>query len=216
METLKYIKNKYGLDYDGEMPIKLPFDRLNGLTVLWRKLGFKIGAEIGVRNGYYSKWICIKNKNVKLFLIDPYKAYPEYVERHDKDGQIKLDKSYEKAKSRLEKFNCEFIKKMSMDAVNDFLDNSLDFVFIDGNHTFEYVVNDIAEWSKKVKPGGIVSGHDYYRSTDMDSKKLWGGVSTDEQILKLCQVKDAVDGWTHANNIKPWFITSCNSWFYVK
>ena len=216
METLEYIKNKYGLDYNSEMPIKLPFDRLRGLTKLWRELGFKVGAEIGIDRGYYSKWICIKNKGCKLFLIDPYKAYPEYTEKHDETGQIQLNKIYEKAKNRLARFNCVFIEKTSMEAVKDFLDNSLDFVFIDANHSFEYVVEDIAQWSKKVRPGGIVAGHDYWRSIDLKPKKLWGGVSTYEQKLKLCQVPDAVDGWTNANKIKPWFLTTCNSWFYVK
>ena len=49
-----------------------------------------------------------------------------------------------------------------MDAVKDFADKSLDFVFIDGHHGYDYIKEDIREWSKKVRKGGIVSGHDYY------------------------------------------------------
>ena len=48
-----------------------------------------------------------------------------------------------------------------MDAVKDFADRSLDFVYIDANHEPQFVEEDIREWSKKVKVGGIVSGHDY-------------------------------------------------------
>ena len=50
-----------------------------------------------------------------------------------------------------------------MDAVKTFEDNSLDFVYIDGNHDFLNVAQDIHYWFKKVRPGGILSGHDYVR-----------------------------------------------------
>ena len=49
-----------------------------------------------------------------------------------------------------------------MDAVKMFKDRSLDFVFIDANHAFDYVMQDLIEWTKKVRIGGIVSGDDYY------------------------------------------------------
>ena len=103
-----------------------------------------------------------------------------------------------------------------MQALEDFLDNSLDFVFIDANHTFEYVVNDIAEWSKKVRPGGIISGHDFLNSIDLKEKDVWGGAKTYIERLKLCQVKDAVLNWTKTNRINPWFITINKTWFWVK
>ena len=48
-----------------------------------------------------------------------------------------------------------------MEALKDFKDNSLDFVYIDGHHGFKWVAEDIYWWSKKVKKGGIISGHDY-------------------------------------------------------
>jgi len=48
-----------------------------------------------------------------------------------------------------------------MEAVEDFKDESLDFVYIDGHHGFRYVAEDLCEWTQKVKKGGIVSGHDY-------------------------------------------------------
>lgn len=197
METLKYIKDKFQIvDFNQELPIKLPMDKPRGLPNLFRELGYKVGAEIGVNKGHFSKWICYKMRRnkPKLFLIDPYKSYKEYSEYLD---QNEMDSIYEEAKTRLAKFNVEFVKKMSMEAVKDFNDNSLDFVFIDGNHDFQYVVNDIAEWSRKVKPGGIVSGHDYSRY--------------------MFQVREAVDGWTTSRHIKPWFLTEHHAcWFYVK
>ena len=51
-----------------------------------------------------------------------------------------------------------------MDAVADVRNDSLDFVFIDADHKYTSVCEDIREWSKKVRRGGIVSGHDYYKT----------------------------------------------------
>ena len=63
------------------------------------------------------------------------------------------------------------LKMSSMDAVVKFKDNSVDFVFIDADHSYEAVKQDILAWYPKVKPGGILAGHDYY----LDNP-TWGGV----------------------------------------
>jgi hypothetical protein len=131
---------------------------------------------------------------------------------------------YDEAKARLAPYNCEFIKAFSMDAVKNFKDNSLDFVFIDGNHTFEYAINDIAEWGKKVRPGGIISGHDFWNSADgfgylrLPLEEFIKHLTPADQ-RKVCQGKDAVLAWTKTNNINPWFLTGkddMSSWFWVK
>lgn len=214
--TLDYIHKKYKFRYHQPMPIVLPFDRFGGMLGLFNELGLKVGAEIGVSKGRYSKWMLHCIKGLKLYLIDPWTAYSEYVEAHDEKGQVMLDNFFEETKVRLVGKNVEFIRKTSMEAVKDFEDESLDFVFIDGNHSFEYVIDDIAAWSKKVKKGGIVSGHDYWNSFNKDG---WVEDPTPEERMKLCQVKGAVDAWTEANRIPVWFITSGEkrtSWLWVK
>ena len=60
-----------------------------------------------------------------------------------------------------------------MEAVEGFVDESLDFVYIDGNHEFRYIAEDIYEWTKKVKKGGIVSGHDYFFTKSGTNKAHW-------------------------------------------
>ena len=184
MDSLTYIVEKFELDAKQASPITLPMSKYTGLPNLFTELGFRVGAEIGVNKGRFSKWICHQMRRVKpkLFLIDPYKSYKEYSEYLD---QNEMDAIYAAAQVRLAKYNCEFVKKMSMEAVKNFNDNSLDFVYIDGNHDYQYVVNDIAEWSKKVKPGGIVSGHDY-------SKYMF-------------QVVHAVNGWWHRGTLNRYF-----------
>lgn len=195
MDSLKYIIDKFQIDLNQKSPIHLPIDKYTGLPNLFKDLGFKIGAEIGVARGKYSKWLChqMRRSKPKLFLVDPYLAYQDFGIYADQAGQ---DMRYKEAQARVAKYNCEFIKKPSMEAVKDFNDNSLDFVYIDANHTFEFVVNDIAEWSKKVRVGGIVSGHDYSQH--------------------MFEVKGALDAWTSVRKIKPWFLTNHRNWFYVK
>jgi hypothetical protein len=53
------------------------------------------------------------------------------------------------------------VRKSSEDAVKDYKDESLDFVFIDAGHEYEDVIKDINYWLPKVKKGGILAGHDY-------------------------------------------------------
>jgi len=210
MDTLTYIKKKYGLRYLVPMPIKLPIERNEGFPELFTELGFKIGAEIGTAHGRYAWWLLTKTAGLKLFCVDAWAIYDRFpTQLHDAVGQKIYDDMFEQAKARLVGKNVEFVKKYSMDAVKDFEDGSLDFVYIDANHAFEFAINDIAEWERKVRVGGIVAGHDYWNSS--------------RRKMKYCQVKDAIEAWTKTNRIKPWFITrevngenQGASWFYVK
>jgi hypothetical protein len=79
-------------------------------------------------------------------------------------------------------------------------------VYIDGNHSYEAAVEDIALWSKKVRKGGIVSGHDY---KDWSKTSRWYSMN----------VVNAVDGWVKSYRIHPLFAFVNNaspSWMYVK
>lgn len=129
------------------------------LAKYFNELGFKKGAEIGVADGRYSECLCREIPNLKLFCIDPWDTYGGNRRGGGKSMQYG---NYELAHGRLDRYGVTFVRKVSMDAVKDFPDNSLDFVFIDGNHDFDYVIQDLIEWSKKVRIGGIVAGHDYF------------------------------------------------------
>ena len=78
-----------------------------------------------------------------------------------------------------------------MEALADFPDKSIDAVYLDGDHCFESVTADIAGWIKKVRKGGIISGHDF-------AKHRKKGVRI--------HVVQAVRGYTDAYRIDPWFI----------
>lgn len=125
----------------------------------FRQQGYTTGAEIGVFDGYFSEHLCKRIPGLKLSSIDAWAVYPGY---RDHKFKVSMRNAEQKARDRLSRYNCEIIKKFSMDAVKDFEDESLDFVYIDGNHEYRYVKEDIEEWTKKVRKGGIVAGDDYY------------------------------------------------------
>jgi hypothetical protein len=224
MNTLDYILDKFNIVYpeveycaDGEgevihtkMPIEIPNFGRDQLAVLFAELGFTMGAEIGVEQGVYSEILCRANPKLKLYSIDAWKAYRGY---RDHTRQEKLDMFYKITQARLSGFNYELIRKFSMDAVKDFKDNSLDFVYIDGNHDFLNVTNDIYHWSKKVRPGGIISGHDFVKRRDE---------------MAHVHVRMVLNGYTDAYKIRPWFVLGreavvegeirdgSRSWMWVK
>jgi predicted O-methyltransferase YrrM len=138
----------------------------------FNQLGLRVGAEIGVSGGINAENLCKEIPGLKLYCIDSW------------EGE-RGERGYQKARIRLQKYDAIFIRKASMEAVNDFKDGSLDFVFIDANHNFDFVIEDITEWSKKVRTNGVVSGHDYYHSAS-------GRIG----------VIEAVDAYVNAYNIK--------------
>ena len=120
---------------------------------------FKVGAEIGVAHGHYSEALMNANPTMTLYGVDPYAVYKGY-----KDYALKRTMAALKADAhvRLDRFpSYEFVEKFSLDAAKAFADGSLDFAYIDANHTEPYVTQDIEAWTPKVKTGGIIAGHDY-------------------------------------------------------
>jgi len=118
--------------------------------------------EIGTYEGYNARSI-LKELNIfKFYIVDPYKEYEDYLDLEPHQNQKRLNKVFNYAKKLLEKYKyiIQWVKKLSDDAIDMFEDNSIDFIYIDGNHKYEYVKRDIENYWKKVKQGGILAGHD--------------------------------------------------------
>lgn len=212
-ETLDWIKNKFEVDITQPL-VEIPNTDREVLANMFRILKFTKGVEIGVERGLYSEVLCKNNPDLHLFSVDAWTAYKEY---RDHVTQDKLDDIYEEAKERLKPYHAELVKGFSMDVVKSFPDNYFDFVYIDGNHEYQHVVDDIVQWTKKVRAGGIVAGHDYIRRKATHKKQEY-----------LMHVIPAVHGYVDAYQIKPLFILgrkakvegelrdSPRSWFFVK
>jgi len=115
-----------------------------------------VGVEIGVFHGKNSYSI-LKNLHMKkLYLVDPYQIYDERDNVYDRNK-----KDFKQAHQLLKPFqNKRFIIKTSEDAVNE-IPNNLDFVYIDGNHDYKHVKQDIEKYYPKIKSKGIIGGHDF-------------------------------------------------------
>lgn len=205
MDTQKYIIEKYKIDLAQKSPFHIKCCRVADLPGLFKELGFKRGAEIGVLKGEYSEKLCQSNPDLKIYSIDAWEFYPL---KNNFRRDYMYPPIYEEAKNRLAKYpNNEVIRKWSQDAVNDFEDESFDFVFIDADHEFQHVTNDIAEWQKKVRKGGIICGHDYGRSRNRKET--------------FCHVKDVVNAWAYSHDIHPWYVLESpnkfeTGWLWVK
>jgi len=131
---------------------------------LIKKIDAKVGVEIGVLAGEHAEELLKPELGLeKLYLIDPYQPYIEK-NRPEEEGEHTFDSELPgKVKEKLKRFGKKaiYIYKPSLEAVKDFKDGSLDFVYIDGNHDYQEVRRDIRAWHPKVRIGGIIGGHDY-------------------------------------------------------
>ncbi|NMC63232.1 MAG: class I SAM-dependent methyltransferase [SAR324 cluster bacterium] len=132
------------------------FNVLRGLIEGFQILHIGAGVEIGVFDGGTSWYLLSSFPQLTLLSVDPYKAYSEY-------DQERLKQAEDRARSRLQPFGerSRLIKATSVEAAIALPDNTFDFVFIDGDHSYEAVREDLKAWYPKVRPGGLFSGHDY-------------------------------------------------------
>jgi predicted O-methyltransferase YrrM len=117
-------------------------------------------VEIGTYKGENALNM-LKELNVKkLYVIDPYQSYEEYKKRDSETSEKGLPKMYQDTQKKLRKYRDKviFIRKFSDDAVKEIPE--ADFIYIDGNHDYEYVKRDIDNYFPKVKSNGILAGHD--------------------------------------------------------
>lgn len=122
------------------------------------KLGNNLrGAEIGICEGWNADYVLDGISLQKFYMIDPYTYFDfslNSVEEFDRQYKLVINK-YGKLP------NVEVLRKTSEEASRMIPDGDLDFVYIDANHFYPYVKQDIDLWWPKVHSGGILCGHDY-------------------------------------------------------
>ena len=155
-----------------------------------------VGAEIGVHRGEYSVQIYNffkKEKfNLNFFLVDQWIVDDEFKEY----GSNNLDVAYKHVQQRFK--NNKDIKIMntsSLNASKDFKDEYFDFVYIDANHDYEFVLQDLKLWFPKLKSKGILFGDDYSRP--------YG-------------VHQALAEFTHENKLTVHFTDNGNQYYLLK
>lgn len=158
MDIAKQLLKKYNVKTD---VIEIPNVTRDDLAEFFADCGFEWGVEVGVAAGEYSEVLMQANPKLNLGGVDPYSPYNGY---RDYVRLGTFDSLESQAHARLDKYpKYGFLKMTSLEAASKITDGSLDFVYIDANHSEPYVSQDITTWTPKVKVGGIVAGHDYAR-----------------------------------------------------
>ena len=130
-----------------------------------------VGIEIGVDYGTTSVHLLSSLPNSVLYGIDPYITYNDWYgsEVNDRERVMSI------MKDRTDVFNHRFlhIRKTSDDAVSMFEDESMDFIFVDGLHTYEQVLKDCQNYWPKLKKGGLFCGHDFNTIEDVHNAVVY-------------------------------------------
>jgi len=193
MTTLEHIIHKYDLPNDQAI-IDVPQVGRNDLASLLHELDFRSGVEIGVQRGIFSEIICQRNPQMRVYGVDAW-ARPNAAHMR------------QKAQKRMGVYSqYSIIDGWSVTAAKQFTDQSLDFVYIDADHSYESCLADINAWHPKIRFGGILSGHDYHNTI------------THSRVQ--CHVKKAVLDYTRNHQIAPLLIwgrglDNFTSWAFV-
>ena len=139
--------------------LALVVDRRELPEVLNRRGLVGAGVEVGVDRGEFSEQILNAWKGRLLISIDAWS--PELDPHHDAAGH---EDHYISARGRLARFGgrSEIRRLASTSAAAAVPPRSLDFVYIDASHDYDSVVADLDAWADRVRPGGLLCGHDYW------------------------------------------------------
>ena len=116
-----------------------------------------VGAEIGVLRGDNSLSLLEELPLKCLYLIDPFGKYFDGV-AYDNSGL------YYETKERLKNYpQVTFLRRTSAEAA-DLISEPLDFVYVDGNHSYSFVKKDLEIYWSKIRKNGMLGGHDYVKN----------------------------------------------------
>lgn len=129
------------------------------------------GSRVAELGSYKGRSICsvadlILAKNMSIEIIDVFHRILE-IDTYKKCFEGDAPQSMQIFTDNAKRFgllgNMNVHALMSDEAAASYADHYFDFVFIDADHSYDAVMKDITNWRSKVKPGGILAGHDFDR-----------------------------------------------------
>ncbi len=163
------------------------------------------GVEVGVFAGDFSLSILKHWRGEKLLLVDPWCRQPprEYQDEHNV-AQPQFDALFSSVPLRLSKDagRYEIMRAFSHEAAQYFADESVDFVYIDANHSYRNVRQDLRDWYPKLKLNGLMAGN-YYLDAVVGPNVFGVKSAVDELAAEHGhQVRVTLDKWP--------------TWFFIK
>ena len=172
------------------------------VDILLRDLHFTILCEVGVRFGE-NLHTMLKANPTEMIAVDLWRD--DNKSRNDQGySQADLDAQFRSIQELQKEFPAiRIIRDLSTEAAKQFPDGHFDYVYLDADHTYEAVRDDIKAWFPKVKQYGILAGHDYIRVNGFPG------------------VNRAVDEYVRQYSLQNFFHlempeTGSNSWYTVK
>lgn len=182
------------------------------LTQLLKDRPHKYGCEIGIYKGVTTKYLLENIPTIeRYYAVDPWRKYTMYNKKRFKwttKGNKKtwVDVMHLFFKNTFPHSNriC-LLRTFSVDAVKFFDDEYFDWVYIDANHFYPYIKENLELWTPKVKFGGLITGHDY--GNPKGKHRGWG-------------IEKAVDEFVEKNNLNLniednyvyWFVRNKNEY----
>jgi hypothetical protein len=131
-----------------------------------------IGAELGVWKGAMSRELLRQSPKMFLYMVDRWQVPPEgdsYFQGSRvmaRSTQAQFDTVFQTAVNAVSPYadRCKILKMTTIEAADYIDNNSLDFIFVDSDHSYIGVTNDLTYWTPKLKKGAILSGHDFNNS----------------------------------------------------
>lgn len=164
-----------------------------------------LGIEIGVQEGKFSK-VILDNSNLHLILLDGWRFFKDgYLE----GGNVPNDQHNKYLNETLSNLiaphegRFTLMRELSQTAHQFFRDEFFDFIYLDSNHSYDFVTQELENWWPKVKVGAILAGHDF---VDRDA-----GFGVKSAVLNFCRRKDIKINVCDTGCCPTWFIKKIES-----
>ena len=164
------------------------------------------GAEIGVFKGDFAEIILDHWKGRELLLVDAWKRLSDYLDSWNLSDAM-MEQHYQLVRQRMAAHSnrVRILRMLSLDAARTVTDGSLDFIYVDANHSYRATLSDLRAWYPKVRPGGLISGHDYFDArADAEFEPIRSELtqSLPKEELTSYGVKSAVDEFVGPLNVE--------------
>lgn len=175
------------------------------------------GVEIGVWGADLSTYLLDNNPNIsKIYLIDPWKKYQpeEYIDSLNNCSQEQYDNTYQSVKEKLDRSypRAQILRGEAENFKDNFQENSIDFIYLDANNSYDEVTKNINSWFPKIKKGGMLIGNNFIE----DGYYVW---TKDNHGNPTCfgeySVKSAVRVFCKQKNI-DYHTPGQNQWYFIK
>ncbi|MGL6074877.1 MAG: class I SAM-dependent methyltransferase [Fimbriiglobus sp.] len=159
-----------------------------------------VGGEIGVAQGDFAAHLLQVVSPKEIHLIDPWShlesdtlsglSLLEAV-KHDPHSANRAPAHNSLGDEQFRVIQARFAtdprvrlhRQFSYKAFSTFPDSYFDFLYIDGNHTYEFVLRDLLDYAPKVKPDGLILGHDFFHNNFAD-RENYGVIPAVQTFLK--------------------------------